>query len=220
MERLGGNARGNAAVTRVTAPDKRQPVDVEDLVRWAYGKERVGNCDQGPIAELRHLAADFGDSGCGMGQVERYVSLGAMIAPLSRGSIELIHDDAGQVAEWVGMLGQVERDLVKRHGANMSRPDPAGPGPSRWGPQFMDDPRSGARVVRVIKWDENRNEVYPYCPLRWIDTAAEVEAARGRYQLWHEGLARVAALALANPWRLSAWRVTGFAAPKPDSYSI
>lgn len=190
--------------------DRRKAVDVEDLVRWAYAAEKVDRCD-GIDRDMRQLAAMRGESGDGMAATARYVEVGALVAESGEGG--RVHVDAHQVHGHVRRLEAIERDLVMRCARACGRPD-WGQGRERFRivPHMITMRKR--ELVRVVKYDSNRNEIDPYCTLDIVDCSNEVDDARDRYRVWHRGVSKLAETLMANPWLLTAWKVSGFGAEK------
>ena len=194
------------------AEDRRKVVDAEDLLRWVYAAERVDRCDPGLGREMHMLSAMQGASGDGMSAVARYADLGVRVAEVSSGD-ERVHLDAHQVHGHVRRLETIERELVIRCGRAGARPD-WGQGRERFRivPHMITMRKR--EIVRVVKYDANRNEIDPYCTLDIVDCSNEVDDARGRYRVWHRGVSRLAETLMRNPWLLTAWKVSGFGAEK------
>ncbi len=213
--RSGGLPRNPPQPSRTLRRTEKRAADVEELVQWAYAKEGVGRCDPGLRSEMAMLSANpaRGESADGMGSTARYVALGTVVDEPGNAD-GMVHEDAHQVHGLVLRLDRIERELVMNHARGGDRPGWQGPGPSRWGPQWKQDARTFEFKIVEIRWSESGNRVYPFCPMRWIDTSAEVAAARDRYALWHRSLSGLAAAFAGNAGILGSWRVTGFGAPR------
>ncbi len=193
----------------------KRAVDIEDFARWAYVREGVGQCDPGPISELRHLSAQHGDSGDGMRAVERYVSLGTNVDVPRKGSEEMIHPDALHLHGLVLGLNPIEQQLVVRCARGMGRPSWGEDlQPLRYAPVIRLNRKTAEREAHVVHYDRHRHAVYPYCPVEIVDQTMQIEAARGRYTLWWCAMNWLKKTLIANPWGLTAWSVSGFSAPE------
>lgn len=193
---LSGNGRGNGsgnAAASVTVLDRREPVDVEDLLRWAYQVERAD------LAEGAGLAADLGRLGCRAADWSRpIVDGGGRFAAV-------LNEDAERVHETVRALGLGR--VVVRHAMLGTRPEWDVGGALRAHPVWEYDSRDRRYVGMIHAWSGEPIA----CKVGYSGgSAAEAEAAQHRWLDWWEALASIRD---AVDGRLRRVRATGPAVP-------
>jgi len=173
--------------------DRRQPIDVADLVQWAYQVQRVDMADFS-------AAPDGYGSSC-VARVERIGALGVRVDTfLSLGNP--VHPDAETVhAKVLGMGGWMTGCLME-FGRSGLEPDPM------LGQEPKARPVLGRTGFKMIR-DHNRNAIA--CEITWDGPDwREIEFARLKYERWHEALTALAESLKAEG--LTSYLVTGPAA--------
>jgi hypothetical protein len=115
------------------------------------------------------------------------------------------HRDAISIHRAVQQLPPPAPALILKHATLQTRPDWL-PGPIRVLPVHV-----GPRVHVVGECrGKNKYTAGSYCPLRWVPSVAQINAARLEWRCWWEGLL---VLALNLRRQMSEHEVTGPAAP-------
>jgi hypothetical protein len=162
--------------------------DIEQLLQWTYLEElcKGGEGSSGPQWDLVMLLG---------ARAERPESR----LPAYFGGP---HPDAIAIHRAVQQLPSPAPALILKHATLQTRPDWL-PGPIRVVGIFK-GPR--AHIVGECR-GHNKYTTGSYCPLRWVPTAADINAARLEWRCWWE------ALVILRMLRLSEHVVTGPAAP-------
>lgn len=203
-QEVGGNESRNAAVTeRAGLP----ATDIEHLLHWAYGVQRVGYIEDRGVGLFAPEAAAssrewYGVSGCGCYQVGRILALGARVQTSGvTGSAPDVADGALAVHNAVKTaLTGLERGLVIRNAEAGTRPEWRAV-PFRCLPVTVR--RRGEDVPDVVYSDRGRRPLY--CPVRYRGHTAEtIEQHRAVYRCW-----RYALIAVKDSLRAQGVRVQG-----------
>jgi hypothetical protein len=196
INRLSGNGRGNGrsnATASVTALDRREPRDVEDLLRWAYQVERAD------LAEGPGIGAELARLGCRAADWSRpIVDGGGRFAAV-------LNEDAERVHETVRAMGLGR--VVVRHAMLGTRPEWNLGGALRAHPVWEYDSRGRRHVGMIHAW----NGAPIACKIGYTGgDAREREAAQHGWLDWWEALQ---SLRDELDGRLRRYRPTGPAAP-------
>lgn len=215
-----------------------QPVSLVALLTWVYRDQRAHVNSHVTLSLPIHkedpdIAPPRLDSACL--RLARYGALGADIASTHRHHRPQLHRDAEAVHACVAALSHSDpygAHLVARHGLWAQAPefsndvpipepvmrlnafgrdeiidDAAAPGNGAMTAQTVTDPQTG---VTRLHWVEIP---YPFCPLRYWPSPADIAQSRLDYRIWHRALTRLLAIlpalarwtvetvgAQANPW--------------------
>jgi hypothetical protein len=177
--------------------DRRQPIDIADLVEWAYQVQKVDLAD-GPVSSQGYGAT-------GVARVEQVGALGIRVDSfMNLGSP--VHPDADEVHSAVLRLAGWRTGCLLDFGRSGLVPDPLVGKEPRARPVMG---RTGYRMLR----DHNRNPIA--CVITWDGPDwREIEFARTKYEFWHQALSDLADSLRRNG--LSSYLVTGPSAiPRP-----
>lgn len=208
---VSGNSSGNGAVTGVTLPAQ----DIERLLHWAYGVQRVGWLEgRGVGLAALEAAADgnevYGVSGCGCAAVARMGVLGVRVDTSRVGGHPDAAPDALALHQAVlSATRGVARGLVIRHAEAGTRPDWDAPG-IRCLPVMRR--KRGEDVPEVVLSDKGRRPLW--CPVRYTGRRRDdLEAIRQVWSTWRSALLAVRFALLRDGRRIRGALPTGPAAP-------
>jgi len=175
---------------------KREPTDIEAVLAWAYGDEK--------IARTAFARVPVGPAPCGsqMRSVEEIGNLGVRV-DRSPYVVPTAPTDAEAVHLAVMALPRQAADIVMQVAETGRRPEwlpDQKPFPV---PNKFDEPT-------IVYHDPGRRERPSHCPVMYLPDRVRLDHSRMIYALWHTA---VSALAVSLKDCLERFDVTGPAAP-------
>jgi len=200
----------------------RRDIDLEDMVSWAFSAQQVDIVTgrklypEEQVVDDAYGFHDLGRSGDGCAALARVGELGCVVdGGRTAGVYSDAHPDAEVLYDLVRSLKDFRhRILLRTYGRRRSRPE--------WEfglpmpvPLLREGP--GRRhIVRSVGTYTYRGTTYdiPWCPITYHPSPEWVEACRGEYRCWHEGLRRLEAKIRQGAYEFRDHRVTGVSAPR------
>lgn len=174
----------------------REKTDIEDVLAWAYGVEKIGR--------TAFARVPVGPAPCGsqMRSVEEIGNLGVRV-DRSPYVVPTAPTDAESVHLAVMTLPRQAREVVIEVAETGTRPE--------WLPDQRPVPVRDARGrVAMVYHDPGAKSHPSHCPVMYLPDKVRLEHSRKVYSLWHTA---VSALAVSLKDCLERFEVTGPEAP-------